>query len=67
MVQPNLSVIDLSFSQEGIIDTLLRGIMGVERPEFESQRCSIERDLVHHQQDQRKEQVKQYTDSVRIL
>ena len=51
-------VIDMSISQEGVIDRLLFGVMEVERPEFEGQRKSIQSDMLHHQHELNKEHVR---------
>ena len=50
-------VIDLSMSQEAIINHLLGAIMKIERPEFEGQRKSAANDLIQTQEDINKEEV----------
>ena len=50
-------VIDMSISQEGVIDRLLFTVMETERSEFEGQRKSILSDLLHHQEELNKEHV----------
>ena len=50
-------VIDLSMSQEAIINHLLEAIMKIERPEFEGQRKSAANDLIQTQEDINKEEV----------
>ena len=52
-----MCLIDLSISQEGVIDTILFDVMKIERPEFEGQKKSIEGDLLHQQHELNKEQV----------
>ena len=50
-------VVDMTVSQEGIIDRLIAHVMEVERPEFEGQRRSIQSDLLHNQAELKKEHV----------
>jgi len=59
--EKQMPVIDLSTSQEGIIDQLMTTIMHTERPEFEAQKRSIEGDVIHHQKEINAEQVDQYS------
>ena len=56
-------VIDMSISQEGVIDRLLFGVMEVERSEFEGQRRSISSDMLHHQHELNKEHVRDMSES----
>ena len=50
-------VINLSMSQEAIINHLLGAIMKIERPEFEGQRKSAANDLIQTQKEINKEEV----------
>lgn len=52
-----MSAIDMAVSQEGIVDMLLTDLMRVERPEFGSQKKSIEGDLIHHRHEINRENV----------
>nr|XP_006818816.1 PREDICTED: uncharacterized protein LOC100376274 [Saccoglossus kowalevskii] len=44
------SVVDLSLSQQGVFDKVLKIVLDIERPEYENQYRSIESDLKHYQQ-----------------
>ena len=50
-------VVDMTVSQEGVIDRLITHVMELERPEFEGQRRSIQSDLLHNQAELKKEHV----------
>jgi hypothetical protein len=43
-------VIDMSLSQEGVANCLLTETLTLERPEYEGQKRSLERDLTLHEQ-----------------
>ena len=46
-----MSPIDMSLSQELIIDTILTEILKTDRPEFDGQRRTMDRDLINHQRE----------------
>ncbi|XP_023931630.1 dynein heavy chain 6, axonemal-like [Lingula anatina] len=51
-----VSVINMSISEEGVVDRLLTDLMRVEKSEFEGQRRSIEADMLHHKHELNVEQ-----------
>ena len=51
-------VVDMSTSQEGIMQLVLSDVMAVERPEFAAQKHSSEGDTRQHQTALRAEQVR---------
>ena len=46
-----MSIIDLTLSQEGIVNHLLREILSIERPEFEAQKRSMVKDFQQHKRE----------------
>ena len=53
----NMRVIDMSLGRDGVQQSLLRQVLAIERPEYESQKQSLSSDIIHLRREVTREQV----------
>ena len=48
LLTDELVVVDLTASQDGVVNKLLNKVLSIERPEYENQRRSLLKDILKH-------------------